>query len=59
MKLDLANSNISKLEKNTIKQHLQSAGDEDTIEELILDDNYLNKIENIEHLKNLKQVFLT
>ena len=68
MKLDLSNKNLKKLEKNllknlidSIKLHVDgaSSNSEDTlVDTLILDNNHLSKLENLDKLLGLRNLSL-
>jgi hypothetical protein len=58
MKLDLSNRSLRKIETNLIA----TASDEyiayDVIDEVIFDNNSINKLENLDQYTQLKQVFI-
>jgi hypothetical protein len=54
MKLDLSNRSLRKIEPNLTSDN----GSNDEVDAIILDDNSINKLENLDQFTRLKQVFI-
>ena len=58
MKLDLANQNLQKIDSDVLQERIAENDkyDEKNVETVLLDNNFLSKLDNLDRFSNIKHV---
>ena len=58
MKLDLANQNLQKIDPDILRERIAEKDnyDEKNVETVLLDNNFLSKLDNLDRFSNIKHV---